>query len=730
MKTRTSKWLTASRAVLAGTVSLLTLASSPTALASSSFINSWEAVYPGSGSANNASCQLCHANSTQQLNPYGAAICNASGGISSRIQSVANANSDADPTGASNLAEAGASTQPGWTPGNVNPTYSRSNCQPSGNVESPPGFIAGNLDPAAGNQTPAASPGGPYNGTAGIALALNGSGSSDPDGSIVSYDWNFGDGSTGSGATPTHTYTGAGTFTVALTVTDDAGATDTATTSATIGMGNQPPVADASGPYSGMVGMAVSFSGSGSRDPDGSIVSYAWDFGDGSTGSGQNPSHTYSSAGMYNVTLTVTDDAGATDSAASTADITLQPVNQPPVADAGGPYSGTAGVAVSFNGSASSDPDGSVAAYDWNFGDGMTGSGATPAHAYSANGNYTVTLTVTDDAGATTSATTTVSIGATNLPPSADAGGPYSGTAGAPVNFDGSGSSDLDGSIVAYDWNFGDGTSGNGVMPAHVYAGNGSYTVTLTVTDDAGDTGTATAAVSIGTGNLPPAADAGGPYRGTEGVALSFDGTASSDPDGSIASYRWDFGDGTTGSGPNPSHSYGVAGTYNVTLEVTDDGGATDSAMTTATVATASPGSADVYLERLYVPRRIGGMTGTTLSQRVQVTGSGDTLAQDATVSLAVAAPAGVSVSIDPASVTQTVTPGDDVRYRFTAAITCTAPGTHVLDWTATIAAAVNASADNDTLSAATTVRCGDRKSGHDDDDDKEDDGRRNRTRD
>ena len=108
---------------------------------------------------------------------------------------------------------------------------------------------------------------------------------------------------------------------MSLTVTDDGGLTDTATTSATIGLGNQPPTADPNGPYTGTVGVPVTFDGSGSTDPDGTIVSYDWDFGDGNTGTGVSPTHTYTAAGIYNVTLTVTDDAGATDSAMTTATI-------------------------------------------------------------------------------------------------------------------------------------------------------------------------------------------------------------------------------------------------------------------------------------------------------------------------------------------------------------------------------------------------------------------------
>jgi PKD repeat protein len=181
--------------------------------------------------------------------------------------------------------------------------------------------------------------------------------------------------------------------------------------------------------------------------------------------------------------------------------------NQPPVARPGGPYSGTAGLAVALNGSSSSDPDGTISGYQWSYGDGGNGTGATPSHTYAAAGTYTVTLTVTDNRGATASATTTVSVTAspspppaTNQAPVAAPGGPYAGTAALAVAFNGGGSFDPDGSITAYQWSFGDGSTGSGVAPTHAYAAAGSYTVTLTVTDDRGTTRSATTSATITTG--------------------------------------------------------------------------------------------------------------------------------------------------------------------------------------------------------------------------------------
>ena len=134
---------------------------SSTAHAARSYVGTWAGIYPDSASVGNADCQLCHAASEQDLNPYGEALCSSNAGnISSRIQDVEAANSDADPTGSDNITEISASTQPGWTPGNVNPTYSRGNCNSTGNVESPPTFIADLLDPALGNQVPTADANG------------------------------------------------------------------------------------------------------------------------------------------------------------------------------------------------------------------------------------------------------------------------------------------------------------------------------------------------------------------------------------------------------------------------------------------------------------------------------------------------------------------------------------------------------------------------------------------
>jgi PKD repeat protein len=363
----------------------------------------------------------------------------------------------------------------------------------------------------------------------------------------------------------------------------------------TAGTGNLPPTADANGPYAGTVGETVSFDSTGSSDPDGPIAAYNWDFGDDNTGTGETPSHIYSEAGIYYVTLTVTDDSGVPASDVSTAEIGS--TSQPPVADAGGPYTGTVGAPVSFDGTASSDPEGPIATYSWDFGDGGIGTGVTPSYPYTASGNYNVTLIVTDNSGETATDVSTAQIAVGNQPPRANAGAPVTGVVAVAVSFDGTGSSDSDGDIAAYDWDFGDDNTGTGITLSHTYSTPDNYIVTLTVTDDGGAIDSTITAAAIDATNQPPVADAGGPYKGTVGAPVSFDGTASSDPDGDIVTYNWDFGDGGIGTGVTPSYPYTASGNYNVTLTVTDDSGETATDISTAQIGVgylppiATPGS-------------------------------------------------------------------------------------------------------------------------------------------
>ena len=236
------------------------------------------------------------------------------------------------------------------------------------------------------------------------------------------------------------------------------------------------------------------------------------------------------------------------------------------------------GLSSTFSSSGSSDPDGTIASYAWTFGDGDTSTAANPSHTYDVAGTYGVTLTVTDDDGATTSLTKQVSVSA---PPVASFTTSVTGTQ---LSVDGSGSTDDQG-ITSYAWTFGDGGTATGATASHTYAAGGTYDVKLTVTDATGNTATRTQQVSIVAANAAPNAA----FTVTaNGLTVNANGNASSDPDGTIASWAWSFGDGATATGATASRTYAAAGTYTVTLEVTDDDGAKDTATQQVTVSPAA----------------------------------------------------------------------------------------------------------------------------------------------
>lgn len=205
---------------------------------------------------------------------------------------------------------------------------------------------------AISNSLPSAMAGGPYNGPTGSPIQFNGSGSYDLEGPVDSFQWNFGDNSFGSGPAPAHTYNTAGTYTVTLTVTDSGGLTTSGTAVATIyPASNKLPVAYIAGAYSAVTGSATQFSASGSFDPDGTITQYKWDFAGLGSGTGANPSFTFTQTGTHLVSLTVTDNLGAR---------TLTSINVAVSAPSGGQNLGAQDLTVSdwdaFNRPSADDP--------------------------------------------------------------------------------------------------------------------------------------------------------------------------------------------------------------------------------------------------------------------------------------------------------------------------------------------------------------------------------------
>jgi len=226
-------------------------------------------------------------------------------------------------------------------------------------------------------------------------------------GAISEYLWDFGDGQNGSGVEVSHTYQKIGTFQVTLTVIAENDKEASSSQEIVVSEPpNEPPIAMFTPkPATGQAPIVISFTPTGSTDPDGEIIQYAWDFGDGKRINGRIANHTYAEPGSYTAKLTVTDNNGATDEATFEVIITGPEPNEAPTAlFTASPETGEAPLQVAFNGSASSDPDGNIASYSWNFGDGQTGSGKNSSHSYSEPGIYEARLTVRDNMGATASA--------------------------------------------------------------------------------------------------------------------------------------------------------------------------------------------------------------------------------------------------------------------------------------------------------------------------------------
>jgi PKD repeat protein len=258
------------------------------------------------------------------------------------------------------------------------------------------------------------------------------------------------------------------------------------------------------------------------------ISSYAWNFGDGITAAGSSVAHTYTGGGRYSVKLTVTDNNGATGTKYRA--VAINPV-------ASFTFS-CSGLTCNFDASGSADSEATITTYAWDFGDEATGAGLTITHTYAAGNSYKVTLMVTDSTGASGSRSQTVTV--SDVPPVAS----FTFVCNLlTCSFNGSGSYDPDAAITTFAWSFGDGTTAIGSSVSHTYVAGGGRSVTLTVTDNAGGSNTQTQTVVV---NAPPVASF---TFSCSRFTCSFDASGSYDSDGSITSFAWNFGDGTTLAG-------------------------------------------------------------------------------------------------------------------------------------------------------------------------------------
>ena len=427
------------------------------------------------------------------------------------------------------------------------------------------------------NDPPVANANGPYSGYEGSEVALDGSASYDPDGMIASYDWVFGDTGAGSGSAPEHTYLENGTYNVILTVTDDEGATDTATTTVTVL--NVAPTVEAGENINIAEGTKFRFMGS-FADP-GLLDTHEieWDFGNGGTASNNlTPEHSYGDNGVYTVTLTVTDDEGGI----GTDTLTVTVSNVSPVVNAGDDITINEGGTAHFNGVFKDSGWLDTHTFEWDFDDGspLVQGTLTPTHMYTDDGVYTVTLTVTDDDGGTGKDTLTVTV--LDLAPKADfEWNPEPQDESSAIQFTNTSKSYPD-DITIWAWDFAGLGSSNEQNPSFTFPDNGTYPVTLTVTDDDGSTDTISHLVTVQ--NVPPVVDAGPDQVEYWGLEVDLIGSFGDPGIEDTHTFEWAIGDGDTAATLEASHTYADAGTYTAVLTVTDDDGGAGSDIAEITV--------------------------------------------------------------------------------------------------------------------------------------------------
>jgi YD repeat-containing protein len=418
--------------------------------------------------------------------------------------------------------------------------------------------------------------------------------STDQDGTIASQSWDldnngtFGD---ATGATASRTFAKAGTYTVALKVTDDGGTP--ATVSHTVTIRNRPPVASwTSAPAAPRTGDAVTFTATAS-DPDGTIASRAWDLdndGNFDNGTAATASRTFAKAGSYTVGLKVTDDNG--DSTTFTKQIAI--ANRVPTAAFGATPNPVATASTVTFTSSSSDPDGTIASQSWDLnGDGTFGdaTGATASRSFPKAGPYVVRLKVTDDDGG--SATIEHTVTATNrMPTAAFQISPNPTSPRQTVTFT-STSSDPDGTIASQAWDLNDDgkfDDGTGASASRSFSRPGTYKVWLKVTDDDGGSATLSRTVTI-SNRAPAALFSADPVAPSTGDPVTFT-SASTDPDGPVASQSWDLDDDgqfDDGTGATASRSFAKSGSYTVRLQVVDPDGMSSVASEVLTVGGRPP---------------------------------------------------------------------------------------------------------------------------------------------
>ncbi|MEK7171664.1 MAG: PKD domain-containing protein, partial [Patescibacteria group bacterium] len=431
-------------------------------------------------------------------------------------------------------------------------------------------------------------------GEAPLKVNLDGSESNSPNGEITAYAWDLdGDGEFDDGLAPTATATfdKIGTYTVSLRVTDSTGTFASDSIEIEVIPSKAPTavitVEDVEGTELEL-NKSYIFSSAASTVPEGTIEKYEWTFGDGGKATTKTATHTFKDAGDYDVTLTVT--SSIKEKGSSTQRYTVKAPAGSPV-----PFIKTTPEAkdnivtvqapfdVIFDATASKDPNDNIVEYSWDFnGDKKTDdANATTSYKFTTAGTYNVTLTVTDSSNLSSKTQIVVKVSAPGLKADVTAD-PISGVVPLTVNFDASGSSYPTGKIVSYEWDFGDGTDPriDAAKVAHQFTAIGTFTAKVTAITN--DNKKAPTEIMINVRSVPvQACFEPSVLSGKAPFEVNFNPSCST---GTIVKYSWNFGGLGKSASYKPSYTFNDAGSYEVSLEVTDNQNNVDKFIKTITV--------------------------------------------------------------------------------------------------------------------------------------------------
>jgi PKD repeat protein len=469
----------------------------------------------------------------------------------------------------------------------------------------------------------------PLDGVAPLTVTLDALSSYDSDGGIEKCEWQASNGQTAFGCKTQMTFNDAGQHDITLTVTDNSGLTAQAKSQTVkVVLPAKPPVAQMNlNPQNGLAPLTINLDASPSYDSDGGIEKCDWQASDGRTAFGCKTQIVFNAAGQYDITLTVTDNAGLTAQTKQT--VVVEKENQAPTAAFPiDPVKGEIPLTVTLNGEQSFDPDGTITQYEWFASNGQTAFGKNASITFDKVGNYTISLDVTDNQGkkSVNNPIKTVQVG--SVPPVARMEAfPNQGEAPLTVTLDGSQSFDSDGSIINYQWTSSDGQQTFGQQSQMIFNEPGEYRVTLQVTDDAQMPSAEIWQKIIVTkgGGTPPVAKFSLPASGQTPFQLALDGSDSFDPDnGLIIDYHWQVllpgQKPLTGNNRQPTITFPSLtkiGEYTVTLTVTDEEGLQGTASQSIVINQEDENVARISFTGLNDSYAVGEMLAVDLTEEV-----------------------------------------------------------------------------------------------------------------